>query len=196
MSNAVDFYYDYGSPTAYLAWTQLAKICAAQGAQLNAKPMLLGGVFKATGNSTPVTIEAKGKWLFQDVQRYADYYEVPFAMNPHFIVNTISAMRGAVWAQAANCLETYDKALFEATWVRGINTGDTDQLAQVLRDADLDADAMLAAIQTPDVKQGLISATEEAVARGVFGAPSMFVNDTLHFGQDRLQWIERTLQAG
>ena len=74
MSKQVDFYYDFASPTAYLAWTQLPELCKRHGATLNYRPVLLGGVFKATGNSTPVTIEPKGKWLFDDITRHADHY--------------------------------------------------------------------------------------------------------------------------
>ena len=87
MRKQVDFYYDYGSPTAYLAWTQLPRLCREYNAELNYRPILLGGVFKATGNETPVRIKAKGDWMFTDIQRYADVYGVPFAHNPHFIMN-------------------------------------------------------------------------------------------------------------
>ena len=125
MSKTVDFYYDYGSPTAYLAWTQLPALCAKYNATLNYRPILLGGVFKATGNSTPVNIKPKGKWLFDDISRYANRYDVPFMMNPHFIINSMTMMRGAVWAKNTGVLEFYNKALFEATWANELDTGDS-----------------------------------------------------------------------
>ena len=85
MSKQVDFYYDYGSPTAYLAWARLPELCSRYDATLNYCPILLGGVFKATGNSTPALIKPKAKWLFQDIARHAEHYGVPYQMNPFFI---------------------------------------------------------------------------------------------------------------
>ena len=195
MTKTVEFYYDYGSPTAYLAWTQLPDICAKHGATLTYKPILLGGLFKATGNQSPVTVEAKGKWLFDDITRYAKHYDVPFALNPHFIVNTMPAMRGAMWAEANGVLETYNAAMYRAMWVDAKNIAEPDVITQVLTAAGLDAAAMGEAIQQPEIKQALIASTEAAANRGLFGAPSMIVDDQVHFGQDRLEWVERALAA-
>lgn len=191
----VDFYYDFGSPTAYLAWTQLSGICAAQDAELNYRPILLGGVFKGAGNQSPVMVEAKGRWIFQDIERFAKHYGVAFAMNPHFIVNTLGAMRGAMWALQSGEIEACNAALFSAMWIDGKNIAEPDVLSEVVTDAGLDAAAMAVAVQQQDVKQALIDATNAAVARGVFGAPTMVVGDELHFGQDRLDWVERALAA-
>ncbi|MGI9462818.1 MAG: 2-hydroxychromene-2-carboxylate isomerase [Aestuariivirgaceae bacterium] len=193
MSQSVDFYYDYGSPTAYLAWTQLPGICAECDATLNYRPVLLGGVFKATENNTPVAIKPKGAWMFDDISRFAERYGVPFTMNPHFIINTIGIMRGAVWALNAGCLEAYNKAMYEATWLHGRNTGDADEVMAIMTEAGLDGAAMAEAVQTPEVKKALIDLTSEAVGRGAFGAPTMFVNGEVHFGQDRLDWVKEAL---
>lgn len=193
MRRQVDFYYDYGSPTAYLAWTQITGLCSRNNATLNYKPVLLGGIFKATGNSTPVTIEPKGKWLIEDITRYAAHYSVPFSMNPYFIINSMTMMRGAQWALNSGVIERYNQAMFEATWVNGLNTGDAEVIASVMQGADLDAEAMRQAVQDDSIKKQLIEVTESAVSRGVFGAPTMIVDDELHFGQDRLQWVERRL---
>lgn len=190
---SVDFYYDFGSPTAYLAWTQLPELCARYNAELNYKPMLLGGVFKATGNSTPVVIEPKGRWLFDDITRYAALYDVPYKMNPHFIVNSMTMMRGAMWAMNNGVIESYNRAMFLATWVKGLNTADSGVIAEVLNEATLDSEAMLSAVGEDAIKKQLIEQTESAIVRGIFGAPTMFVGDEMHFGQDRLDWVERKL---
>lgn len=195
MQKEVDFYYDYGSPTAYLAWTQLPRLCREHNAELNCRPILLGGVFKATGNETPVRIKAKRDWMFADIQRYADAYGVAFTHNPHFIMNTLTAMRGAVWAAANGCLEDYDRALFEAAWVTQRDIGDAKELIALLRDAGLDADAAASAVQQQAIKSALIDATGAAVERGVFGVPTLFVAGQMHFGQDRLTWVEKALAA-
>ena len=195
MSKQVDFYYDFASPTAYLAWTQLPELCKRHGATLNYRPVLLGGVFKATGNSTPALIEAKGKWLFDDVTRHADHYGVAFKMNPFFIINSITMMRGAMWAQNTGVLEAYNKAMYEATWANELNTSEGDVIASVMQQADLDTEAMQQAVQDDAIKKQLFDATGEAVNQGLFGAPTMIVDGELHFGQDRLDWVERRLAA-
>ena len=195
MSKQVDFYYDYGSPTAYLAWTQLPELCRRYNATLNYRPVLLGGIFKATGNSTPVLIEPKGKWLFDDVVRHAEYYGVPYRMNPFFIINSMTMMRGAMWAQNTGVLDDYNKAMYEATWANGLNTSEPGVIASVMRKAKLDADAMAQSVKDKAIKTQLIDATDDAVNFGVFGAPTMIVDGELHFGQDRLDWVERQLAA-
>lgn len=193
MAKQLEFYFDYGSPTTYLAWTQLPGIAERTGAEIVWRPMLLGGVFKATGNRTPVEVEAKGRWMLGDIERFAARYEVPYEMNPHFIVNTLTVMRGAVHALAQGVLPAYNRAMFGAMWVDGRDLAEPAEIAAVLNEAGLDAEGFAAAVQTPEVKRELIERTEEAVARGVFGAPSMFVDGELHFGQDRLDWVEAAL---
>ncbi len=196
MSDDVDFFYDFGSPAAYLAWTQLPKICADRGVAINYRPVLLGGLFKATGNATPVSVEAKGAWMFDDLKRWAAHYGVPFEMNPHFIINTLGVMRGAVWALGEGVIEDYNKAVYEAVWVNGQDMADPQTIAGVLTAAGFDASAFAAAVQLPEVKQGLIDNTEEAAERGAFGAPTMFVAGEMHFGQDRLDFVRRALERG
>ena len=195
MSKTVDFYYDYGSPTAYLAWTQLPAICAKHNATLNYQPILLGGVFKGTNNQSPVMIKAKGEWLLKDVERYARHYGVAYAMNPHFIVNTMPAMRGAMWAKSTGQLEAYNAAMYPAMWADQKDIAQPEVIQDVLSKAGLDATAMSEAIQQQDIKQALIDATNAAVEAGVFGAPTMIVDGEMHFGQDRLDWVDRALAS-
>jgi 2-hydroxychromene-2-carboxylate isomerase len=195
MSKTVEFFFDFGSPASYLAWTQLPKIAAAAGAQIVWKPMLLGGVFKATGNTSPVMVAAKGKWMMGDLARFAGRYGVPLKMPPNFPVNTLAMMRGAVGMQMRQPadFERYVKAMYEAMFAKGLNMGDPDVVTGVLTANGFDAAAFAALTADPAVKQGLVANTEEAVARGVFGAPTMFVGDEMHFGQDRLDFVARAL---
>jgi len=193
MSGTVEFYYDYGSPTAYLAWTQLPEMCAEHGAELVRKPILLGGLFKATGNQSPVTIKPKGEWLFDDITRYAAHYGVAFERNPYFIINTLPLKRGAMWAAEAGRLEDYDKVMFEAIWVHQKDMNNPEVIGEVLHSGGFDPAELVEAIQRPGIKGKLIEATDEAVSRGLFGVPTMFVNGEMHFGQDRLDWVRRAL---
>jgi 2-hydroxychromene-2-carboxylate isomerase len=195
MSKTVEFFFDVGSPTTYLAYTQLPAIAAECGARIAWRPMLLGGVFKATGNASPVTVPAKGRWMFGDMQRWARRYGVRMALNPHFPINTLVMMRGAVGLQLREpeSVARYLDVIFNAMWREPRNLGDAEVLAQVLRDGGFDP-AHIAALGTePDVKAQLVANTEEAVARGVFGAPTFFVGEEMFFGQDRLDFVREAL---
>lgn len=193
----VECFFDVGSPTAYLAWTQLPRIAGETGAELVWRPMLLGGVFKATGNASPMTVPAKGRWMDRDIARWARRWGVPFALNPFFPINTLTLMRGATGMQLRHPAD-FDRwlaVIFPAMWARPRNLGDPAVLAATLADAGFDPDAFAALVADPEVKARLIATTDEAVARGVFGAPSCFVGDELYFGQDRLDFVREALLA-
>ena len=197
MTKTAEFFFDFGSPTAYLAWTQLPGIAAQTGATLVYRPMLLGGVFKATGNASPVSVPAKGKWMGQDIARWAKRHGAAFAFNPHFPINTLPLMRGAVGVQMRQPerLDAYLSAVFTAMWAQPLNMGDPAVTAATLGAAGFEPEAFMAMIGDAEVKAKLVANTEEAVARGVFGAPSIFVGDMLFFGQDRLDFVREALSA-
>jgi 2-hydroxychromene-2-carboxylate isomerase len=196
MTKSVEFYFDFGSPTTYLAWTQLPKLCQDEGATLVYKPILLGGVFQMTGNASPAAIPAKGVYMGADLARFARRYGVPFAFNPYFPINTLTMMRIAtgVASSRPSELDGFLGAIFPAMWVEGRNLADIAVLSGVLGDAGLAADGLVAMASDPRVKDALKAETESAVARGIFGAPSMFVGDELFFGQDRLDFVREALQ--
>ena len=195
-SKAVEFYFDVGSPTTYLAWTQLPALCESAGATLVYRPMLLGGVFQATGNVSPANIPAKGRYMNVDMARYAKAYGVPLVVNPHFPINTLTLMRGAAGVQLKQPVrfDDYLRAVFKAIWIDGSNLNDPAVTGQMLAEAGFDPAALLALTADADVKAALRATTEEAVARGVFGAPTMFVGETMFFGQDRLDFVREALQ--
>ncbi|MBL8378417.1 MAG: 2-hydroxychromene-2-carboxylate isomerase [Burkholderiales bacterium] len=195
MMKQVDFFFDFGSPAAYLAYTQLPRIAAAAGATIHWRPMLLGGVFKATGNASPVMVAAKGKWMNADLARWAARYGVPLKMPAGFPINTLALMRGSVGMQMREPARfgAYVDAVYSAMFGRGENMGDFEIVGRVLGAAGFDAAAFMALTADPEVKQGLIANTDEAVARGAFGAPTMFVGDEMHFGQDRLDFVASAL---
>ena len=193
MAKQVEFYFDFGSPTTYLAYTQLPKIAERTGAEIVYKPFLLGGVFKASGNQTPMAVPAKGAWMGQDMPRFAKRYGVELAFNPHFPINTVTMMRGAVWAQEQGILPKYCDAMFQAMWVDQINMGEIEEVVKVLKSIDIDPEQFQAAVSDQAIKDILRATTEEAVARGAFGAPTMFVGEEMFFGQDRLDFVEEAL---
>ena len=195
MTRTLEFYYDYGSPYSYLADSQVEAIARRADATLVRQPMLLGGVFKATGNASPMTVEQKSKWSAFDLPMWARHYGVPFQRNPFFPVNTLALMRGAAAAQIDGLFERYHPAIYKAMWVDGRNLNDISEVAAVLTAAGLDARKFGARLQDQDVKDRLKATTDDAVARGVFGAPTSFVGDMMFFGNDRLPFVEMALKG-
>ena len=193
MAQQVEFFFDYGSPFSYLADTQLAALERRTGATVVYRPMLLGAVLKETGNASPITVPAKGRYMGVELHRWARRYGVPFAANKFFPINTMRLMRGAVAAQHAECFAEYHRVIYPAFWVDGANLGEPEVIRAVLDKAGLNADLILARIEEPDVKEQLRLNTEEAVRRGVFGAPTFFVGEEMFWGNDRLMFVEEAL---
>ena len=195
MSKVGEFFFDVGSPTTYLAWTQLPALCAQAGATLVNRPTLLGAVFQATGNASPANVAAKGRYMNDDMARFARRYGVPLVVNPHFPINTLMLMRGAAGVQLRMParFDDYLRGVFKAIWTDGLNMNDPAVVAQALRDAGFDPAEVVALTNDAEVKAALRATTEEAVARGAFGAPTMFVGDAMFFGQDRLDFVREAL---
>jgi len=196
MARSVDFLFDFGSPAAYLAWTQLPRLVADTGTQVVMKPILLGGIFQSTGNRAPITVPAKGTYLFTDLNRYAKLYGVPLVMNPHFPINTVTLMRidVALTMRADPRLDAYRAAVFPAIWADRKNMGDPATVAAVLAPAGFAADELVALASDPQVKEILKTWTQDAVDRGAFGAPTFFVGDEMFWGQDRIDFVRSALK--
>ena len=195
MSKSVEFYFDFGSPTSYLAYTQLPGICAESGAELVYRPVLLGGVFQATGNASPIAVPAKGRYTLIDMTRFARRYGVPMKMNPHFPINTLTLMRAATGVQLRQPerFEALLACVFKGMWVDALNLGDPAVLGPLLAEAGFDPQAMLALTAEQEVKDALKANTEAAIKRGMFGAPTFFVGNEMFFGQDRLDFVREAL---
>ncbi len=195
MAPKLEFFFDYGSPFSYLADTQLKGLAARTGAEIVYRPILLGGVFKETGNTSPIAIEAKRKYMMAELERWARRYGVPPLRNAHFPIHTLRLMRGAIAAQHAGVFPAYHRAIFDAFWARGLNLGDAAVMREVLEQAGLDAARLIAMSEEHAVKDELRRNTEEAVRRGAFGAPTFFVGDEMFWGNDRLDFVEQALAA-
>jgi 2-hydroxychromene-2-carboxylate isomerase len=199
VSATIEFIFDFASPNAYLAYRALPPLLARTGATLSLTPCLLGGIFKATGNRAPMLAFADiaGKLNYEalELRRFvARHGLAKFRMNPHFPINSLLLMRGMI--AAADVEAAYVEAVLAAMWEDGQPMADPDVVADVLRRAGLDADAILAAAQTDAVKQALADNTRAAVARGVFGIPTFFVGEEMFFGKDRLAQLENFLLTG
>jgi 2-hydroxychromene-2-carboxylate isomerase len=157
--------------------------------------MLLGAVFKATGNQSPAQLPVASKRAYGALalRRTAAYYGVEIAMNPHFPINTLALMRAAVAAQHGGVFERFHAAIYPAFWVKGLDLGDPAVVAEVVSAAGLDAAQLAEQANDGAIKDELRASTENAVARGAFGAPSIFFSDELYFGVDHLPFLERAL---
>ena len=186
-----DFFFDLSSPYSYLAATQVAGMAERTGATFVWRPMVLGAVFKAVGNEMPARVPHKARWMGQDLQRWADHYGVPWRMSSHFPSNAIKAMRLCL-VDDARAAEVA-LAGFRAMWVEDRDVTVASALQRIAEAGGLDAASALAAIEDPKIKDRLRVNTDEAVARGAFGAPTFFVGDQLFWGNDRLHFVERAL---
>lgn len=191
MKPRLEFFYDYVSPYTYLADTRLDSL----GAEIVYRPMLLGGVMQATGNSPPKSVPAKGSYLDKDLKRWVHRYGVPFHWNSVFPLNTVKALRIAIVAQHQGWFEAVHPRLFAAAWIENLDLSDDAVLASIIEAAGQDPVTVLEEITSDDVKAELRANSDEAVERGVFGAPTFFVGDEMFFGNDRLDFVREALQA-
>jgi 2-hydroxychromene-2-carboxylate isomerase len=194
--SVIEFLYDFGSPNAYLVHRAIANDMRSN---FRYTPVLLGGIFKATGNQSPMQayghIAAKRSYDMLEMHRFMARHDINgFKMNPFFPVNTLAIMRGAVAAERLGCAEAYIEAMMAGMWEHGLKLDDPAVVDAALVAAGLPATELLAASADPEVKARLVANTEAAVARGVFGIPSFFVGEDLYFGKDRLRDVIEAAQ--
>jgi 2-hydroxychromene-2-carboxylate isomerase len=193
----VEFHFDFGSPNAYLAHRVIPAIEARTGATFVYVPVLLGGVFKLTNNQPPMVqfkgIKNKQEYQRREMARFIARHKISFQMNPHFPVNTVQIMRGAVAAGMDGNLPAYVEAVFHHMWEAPQKMDDPEVIRTALAGSGLDASRILARIQDQDVKDRLLANTEASVARGNFGSPTVFVGEEMFFGKDRLRDVEEEI---
>jgi len=195
----VEFHFDFGSPNAYLAHLVVPAIESRTRVEFSYVPVLLGGVFKATGNVSPMValkgIKNKGEYQQLETQRFLAAHKITrFETNPFFPVNTLKIMRGAVFASRTGYFKRYVDEVFRHMWAEPKKMDDDDVIRAALEESELPADEILAGTQDADVKRELIDNVNRSVARGVFGSPSFFVAEELFFGKDRLRDVEEMIE--
>src|SRR5579864_7945693 len=195
MAKEVDFLFDYGSPFSYLASLQIEGLARTNNAAIVYTPILLGAVLKATGNASPMTVPAKGRYMATELRRWAARHGVAFKPNPHgFMSDTRRLMRGAVAAQANGWFALYHRAIYRATWAEEQNLCDDTLLRELLDNVGVPATMLIADIERQEVKDRLRQNTDRAVERGVFGAPTFFVGSEMFWGNDRFDFVEEALR--
>ena len=200
MTPKVEFHFDFGSPNAYLVHKLIPAIEQRTGVNFNYVPVLLGGIFKLTNNQAPMVqfkgIKNKLEYQRLEMVRFIRKHGLSaFKMNPHFPVNTVQIMRGAVAAEMDGGYASYVDAVFRHMWEEGKKMDAPDVIRAALDQSGLDGARTLARIQDQDVKDKLLKNTESSVARGTFGAPTFFVGQEIFFGKDRLRDVEEEIAA-
>ncbi len=194
------FWFDFASPNAYLVHRVIPAIEARTGARFNYVPTLLGGLFKLTGNQAPMIafagIPNKLAYERREMERFiARHGLTQFTMNPHFPVNTLALMRGAVAAEALGLLADYTEAMFHYMWEEPRKLDDLEVLAATIAETGLPADVLMARAQEPEIKARLVANTDDAFAKGAFGIPSFMVDGELWFGKDKLHEVEAAMMG-
>jgi 2-hydroxychromene-2-carboxylate isomerase len=195
----LELFYDVGSPWTYLAFSKIEGVAAEHVARLEYRPILVGGVFNAV-NEDVYRMRAqpnprKARYFAKDLQDWARLYGLVIRWPSVFPLNSVKAMRAALAAEEKDRLVAWSRACFEAYWGRGEDLSQDEVLAQTARRVALDPDWLLARIAKPEIKEKLRANTDELVARGGFGSPTMFVDDTdMYFGNDRLPLVEAALR--
>ena len=190
----IEFYYDFGSPKSYFVHKLLPTIAKKYNVKVLYKPVLLGGVFKLTNNQSPMEAfkNVQGKIEYDNLatKRFLKRYKLSFNWNPYFPVNTIGVMRGSIYVHEKEFGELYIETVFKAMWLDQKKMDDHRIISDTLSAAGLPTKEIMQAIQAPKVKSGLIDATNNAVARKIFGAPTMFVGNEMFFGKESLDEID------
>ena len=194
-----EFHFDFGSPNAYLSHLVIPGIEERQGVKIDYIPVLLGGLFKATGNASPAMTLAgiKNKPEYQQIEteRFLKKHKIAgYTFNPHFPVNTLQIMRGAIVAQDEGVFEKYVEAVYQAMWVDAKKMDDPEVIIATLNEAGLDGEKILARTQEPELKAKLVENTSASTERGNFGSPSFFCGDEMFFGKDKLRDFEEMIE--
>ena len=197
---APQFLFDVGSPNAFLSHEAIPAIEQRTGVKFEYVPILLGGLFKATNNKSPIEtlagVKNKREFHALETERFVKRFGVkPYAPNPFFPVNTLNLMRGAVAAQLEGVFEKYVDAAFHHMWVEPKKMDDPEVAAKAFTASGLDAARLFARAQEPDVKAKLIENTQAAVERGAFGSPTFFVGGEMFFGKEQLREVEELVSG-
>jgi 2-hydroxychromene-2-carboxylate isomerase len=196
----VEFHFDFGSPNAYLAHLVIPEIEQRSGVKFEYVPVLLGGVYKLTGNRSPAEslagVKNKPEYERLETARFIKRHGITrFRQNPFFPVNTLTIMRGAIAAQRLGAFERYVDEIYRHMWSEPKKLDDPAVLRAALLESGFDAERFAELVQDADVKARLLENTERSVARGTFGSPTFLVGDEIFFGKDRLRDVEEMILA-
>ncbi|HXW85012.1 MAG TPA: DsbA family protein [Candidatus Binataceae bacterium] len=189
----IRFYFDYESPNAYIAWTQLPKLAERYGYSIEPAPVLYAALLDAHGQLGPGEMPAKGRWMRGNLLRKSALLHLPLNPPPFFPFNPLLALRLSLLPLDSAQRDRLITALFEAAWSRSLHLSDRQVAERVVSELGLRGAELVAEAETPEIKALLRRRTDEAIARGVFGVPTMEVGDELFWGYDDFPYLELVL---
>jgi 2-hydroxychromene-2-carboxylate isomerase len=199
MAGSIDFYFDFSSPYGYFASTRIDELAQKYGRSVNWRPMLLGVAFKATGMAPLPLVPMKGDYSMRDMERTARFHQIPYARPNPFPISTQAAARAMIWIRNTmgdgKAVE-FAKAVFRAYFVDGINIGEPSAVMRIASQLGIDPATLTEAVNDRAIKDQLKTDVEQAMARGVFGAPFIIVDGESFWGFDRFDQLEAFLKNG
>jgi 2-hydroxychromene-2-carboxylate isomerase len=198
MAQPIEFYFDFSSPYGYIASQLIDSVAATHGREVVWKPLLLGAVFKITGMAPLLEYPVKGDYMRRDFERSARLHGIPYRMPDPFPFSGVTANRAFYWLEASDPARAHDlaRAFFDAAFVKGRNISVAEQVADIAVELGIEPEALLAGIQSPEVKDRTRAENDSALAKGVFGSPYFLVDGEPFWGADRLDQVERWLVTG
>ena len=197
-TQTLEFFFELSSPYSFLAATQAHALAERTGATIVWKPFLLGAIFKAHGASLPASNPYKARYMFQDLARWSERYGVTFNFPSRFPINAVKGHRAALAARLQGgdeALERMALAAYHAYWRDDRDIADPEVLGDISAEIGLDRDALLEAMVSQEIKDELRAYTDDALARGVFGAPTFFLGEQMFWGNDRLDFVEQAVTS-
>lgn len=198
MSDAIEFFFEFSSPFSYIASKRVENLAQKHGRSLIWKPFLLGAVFKQEGTQSLMAYPTKGPYSKRDIERIAAYYDLPFVWPPTFPILTVNAARAVLWAQdqSADRSVALIHALFDMAYMVGKDISSFNAVSEAAESVGFNPETVAAEIKQPSIKAKLKAVTDEAISRGVFGAPFTFVDGESFWGNDRLDIVDAWISRG
>ena len=188
MTKSIEFYFDFSSPYAYLGFKEIKKYEKKYPFQIKYMPIFLGGLHNSAGITPAAFNKIKSKYMVQDTKLVANKKNIKFSFNSYFPIKTVNFMRGAIIAKENDYEKIYVEKIFDSIWRDGLNMNDNIIINKVLKNLDLNPSIFFGKVSDIKIKDKLKKLTNDALKKGIFGAPTYYVNRKIFFGQDRLSY--------
>ena len=188
MSKTIEFYFDFISPYSFISYKKIKEIVKKKNTSFKLKPILLGGLHNLHNIKAPAFIPAKAKFMIRDCKMIAEKNKINFRFNSYFPIRTLGLMRGVLIAEEDNIQNYYIEKIYDAIWVDGLNLNDQNIVDKVLKNMEINPKTFFLRSSNQNIKDLLKKKTQEAFQKGIFGAPTFYVNNKLFWGQDRLEY--------
>ena len=188
MTKLIDFYFDFVSPYAFISFQRIKNLKLKKDFKFRLKPILLGGLHNLHKITAPAFIPAKARFMIRDCKMLSDKYKMSFKFNSYFPIKTVNLMRGVLIAEEDGIANQYIEKIFEALWVSGLNLNDQAIIDKVLKNLDINPKTFTLRLSNQNLKDELKKKTQDAFEKGIFGAPTFYVNNKVFWGQDRLEF--------